>query len=65
MYVRSFVEAKAEKGTVRVMARCIACRSIARLEVPSEDQWINTSNVQTGRRTPPRDVRPRLERIAR
>lgn len=31
---------------------------------PSEDQWINASNVQTGRRTPPRDVRPRLERIA-
>lgn len=48
MHVRSFfVEAKAEKGVkgaVRVMAhRRIACRSIARLEVPSEDQWISAS----------------------
>jgi len=34
--------AGAGKGAARVMAhRCIACKSIARLEVPSEDQWIS------------------------
>lgn len=36
----------------------------SRLEVPSEDQWIGALySIQTGRRTPPRDIRPKELRL--